>query len=98
MGEAPDESDPLNMYQLNEQGPYVLPPTLCSARRAEYFRRSNAIVGFYTVIVITSKQGSDVITQAEQQGKFEEDTPFRLIIAPDVVSQLSYGLFKTIIP
>jgi len=94
MSEAPDESNPLNMYQLYEQGPYVLPATLCSARRAEFLRRNNAILGFYTVITITSKQGSDVITQAEQQGKFKDDTPFRLTISPGAVSQFNYGLFK----
>ena len=87
--------NPLNMYQLYQDGPYVLPETICSTRRADFLRRGNAILGFYTVISIASKQGSDAIYQGEQQGKFKYDTAFRLKIDPGgAISQLNYGLFK----
>lgn len=93
--QSSQKKNPLNMYELYEGGPFVLPATLCSQRRAEFLRRANDILGFYSVITITSKQGSDVIFEAEQKGKFQDSTPFRLKAeSGGIVAQLNYGLFK----
>lgn len=46
---ADQRDNPLNMYQLDQDGPFVLPKTNCSVRRADFLRRGNEFLGFYTV-------------------------------------------------
>ena len=88
------ETNPLGMRQLEDGGPFVLPPSPCSQRRIEFLKRGNTILGFYTVMSIVSKTGGDVITRQEEQGKFRTDTPFRLKMPNGNISQMNYGLFK----
>jgi len=93
---ANDKRDnPLNMHQLGEGGPFVLPATPCSARRVEFFRRGNTILGFYSAIAMTSKTGQDAISQWEKEGKFKPDTPLRITMEPSGgIIQTNYGLYK----
>ena len=91
---AAKKDNPLGMRLLEDGGPFVLPPTPCSQRRTEFFKRGNTILGFYTVMSIVSKAGGDVIGQQEKQGKFKPDTPFRLKITDGNIAQMNYGLFK----
>jgi hypothetical protein len=60
--------NPLDMYQLYQDGSYVLPQTKCTNRRMDFVGRANSILGFFTVISIASKQGSNSIFKAEQEG------------------------------
>ncbi len=89
------EVNPLGMRQLEEGGPFVLSPTLCSARRVEFLRRGNIILGFYSTIAIASKKGQDIINQAEKKGELGQDTPIRIDMRPGgEIIQTNYGLFK----
>lgn len=92
---AKGDCNPLNMYQLEEGGPFVLPSQLCSARRTDFFKRGNTILGFYSAIAMTSKHGQDIITKWEKEGKLKSDTPLRLDMKPSGgIIQTNYGLFK----
>ena len=85
----------LDMYQLYQDGSYVLPQTKCTNRRIDFVGRANSILGFFTVISIASKQGLDSLFKAEREGVFTDDTVFRLNIFPGgASSNLNYGLFK----
>ena len=87
--------NPLNMRKLEEGGPFVLPSTSCSARRVEFFRRGNTILGFYSAMAITSRAGEGAISQGEEKGEFKPDTQFRLTMGPNGgVIQMNYGLYK----
>lgn len=88
------DDNPLGMRPLEDTGPFVLPPTACSQRRLEFFRRGNTILGFYTVTAIVSKTGQEVISNQEKQGKFKLDTAFRLKMDDGNTAQMNYGLFK----
>lgn len=41
--------NPLDMYQLYQDGPYVLSQTNCTNRRIDFVGRANSILGFFTV-------------------------------------------------
>ena len=87
--------NPLNMYQLEEGGIFVLPPTPCSRRRAEFLARANATLGYFAAISISSKEGRDVLARAEKQGKFGIDTTFKLDLGTEEGElRFNYGLYK----
>jgi hypothetical protein len=93
--EKKEDPNPLKMYQLENGGPYVLPSTECSSRRKEFFQRGNTILTFYTAIALTAKVGQDVLSNGEKEGKFREDTPFRVNMEPSGgIMQFNYGLYK----
>ena len=87
--------NPLKMQQLEEGGLFVLPDQLCSSRRADFFRRGNIIIGFYTTVAMTSKHGHDLLTKHETEGKLKPDTQIKIDMNPDGgIILTNYGLFK----
>ena len=87
--------NPLGMYQLEQSGPFVLPSSPCTTRREELMKRGNSILGFYSVIGLTSGEGHRAITKAEAEGTFDDATPFEVKFGDQgPISRLNYGLFK----
>ncbi len=88
-----EELNPLEMYELEPGGPYVLPEVLCSRRRAEFMTRGNDIVGFYYAIAFYAEMGRQAIEQQEANKNFKYDTPIRTSVDGESMT-LNYGLLK----
>ena len=90
-----DPENPLNMRQLGEGGPFVLPPTNCSPRRVDFLKRSNAILGFYATVALYSEKGRENLEAAEKNGQLTPETAIRVKLDPGgFVMQTNYRLLK----
>jgi hypothetical protein len=92
-----NDLNPLNMREisLGDKDMFVLPPTPCSTRRAEFLRRGNTILGFYAAIAMASKMGQDVIAGAEKRGELKDSTPLRGQLGiGGQLHVMNYGLYK----
>jgi hypothetical protein len=89
------KTNPMGMRPIEAGGPFVLPPTLCSKRRVEFFKRGNTILGFYSAIGLAARIAQDVFDQWDKEGKFKPETPFRATMRPGgEMSQMNYGLLR----
>lgn len=87
--------DPLRMRELEPGGPFVLPPTLCSDRRADFLKRGNIILGFYLAMALYAGEGRKRLEAAESEGNLKYDTPIRMKLDPGgFETRLNYGLLK----
>lgn len=87
--------NPLNMRQLEAEGPFVLPSIQCTQILTDFLRRGNRILGFYFTVASYSEKGREYVEQAEKAGKLKPDTPIRIKMQPQGIEiRLNYGLLK----
>jgi hypothetical protein len=90
---APDEKNPLNMYQSEPGGPFTLPRCLCSLRRREYFQRANRLLATYATLTMYAGQGEKAMNAAAASHQFPPETPIRITLGSHIY-QASYRLFQ----
>lgn len=87
--------NPLNMRQLEAEGPFVLPSIQCTQILTDFLRRGNRILGFYFTVASYSEKGREYVEQAEKAGKLKPDTLIRIKMQPQGIEiRLNYGLLK----
>ena len=77
------DRNPLGMIRHGENGPYILPPQLCSIFRKDFLSRANRIVTTYAVITAYAGQGEKSITATN----LDEKTPIKI--------KLDHRVFRT---
>ena len=88
-------NNPLNMRQLEADGPFVLPSIQCTTILTDFLTRGNRILGFYFTVSSYSEKGREYVEQIEKSGKLKSDTPIRLKIESQGIElRLNYGLLK----
>jgi hypothetical protein len=74
-----DEHNPLRLVPDPYAGDtYILPEALCSDQRRQWFRRSNEIMGFLTLVEFSLKDSKSRYEQLIIQGELNPDTPFKI--------------------
>ncbi|MCK4816900.1 hypothetical protein KA005_14110 [bacterium] len=92
---ARQPSNPLNMRQLGDDGPFVLPSIACTQMLTDFLTRGNRILGFYFAVSLYSEKGKEYVEQIEKTGKLKPDTTIRSKIEPQGLDiRLTYRLLK----
>jgi len=72
------KTNPLGMRQLENGGPFVLPPMACSAHRRDYFQRANRILATYMTLTAYADAGKKSIDNAAATLKWSSPTGIRV--------------------
>ena len=72
------EGNPLGMWELEDGGPFVLPPQSCSERRQEFFRRANRILGTYAATTLYAGVGQTSLERSAEAHGIRDKTPMRI--------------------